>query len=176
MGGASLLLMIAAMGVTYGWQPDTRGGVEYIIQIPPDQLSEIKRVGEISSVIDPAIRGHVSRVIIQVGNGPVPRRAPANFASRLGFQSNGVAIAASDQSPVPIPEMDDARQATPIPSLDHAANRETTTTALMKPDANDLSGPGYSFPSTPSSLSDTATGAIRSGFDQAGRELGCASV
>ncbi len=83
MGGVPVLLMIAAMGITYGWQPDDSGGVEYIIQIPPDQLHEIERVGEISSVIDPAVRGHVSRVIIQVGNGPLPRRTSANFAAKL---------------------------------------------------------------------------------------------
>ena len=168
MGGVPVLLMIAAMGITYGWQPDTRGGVEYIIQIPPDQLSEIERVGEISSVIDPAVRGHVSRVVIQVGNGPVPRRTPTNFASRPGPQLNGAVIAASDQSPVPIPEMDDTRQAAPIRSLDPVLISETAPTAVMKPDANDLSGPGYSFPTTPSSLRNTASGAI----DQAGREFG----
>ena len=27
MGGVPVLFMIAAMGITYGWQPDNRGGV-----------------------------------------------------------------------------------------------------------------------------------------------------
>jgi hypothetical protein len=153
MGGLSVLLVIAAMGITYGWQPDDNGGVEYIIQIPPDQLHEIERVGEISSLIDPAVRGHVSRVIVQVGNGPLQRRTPANFARKLNPQPDRGVIAASDQSPVPIPEMGDHRQATPIPSLDPAEN---TPAAVMKPDANDSNGPGFSFPSLPSTLRDTA--------------------
>ena len=45
MGVVSVLFMMAAAGITYGWQPDERGGVEYIIQIPPDQLQELERLG-----------------------------------------------------------------------------------------------------------------------------------
>ena len=42
MGGVPVLVLIAAMGITYGWQPDGNGGVEYVVQIPPEQLDELK--------------------------------------------------------------------------------------------------------------------------------------
>ncbi len=80
MGGVPLLLMAIAMGITYGWHPDGAGGVNYIIQVPPEQLDAVRRSGEISSVIDPEVRGHVSRIIIRVGEGPLPRDTPADFA------------------------------------------------------------------------------------------------
>ena len=81
MGGIpSLLLTIAAVGVTYGWQPDKNGddagAVEYIVQVSPGELSHLRQSGEISSVIDPRVRGHVSRVVIRVGTGDVPRKTP----------------------------------------------------------------------------------------------------
>lgn len=71
MGGASLLLAVAATTtIGYGWQPDKQGGLEYIVQIPP---GELERSGEITSRIDPRVRGMVSRVVIRVGDGPVPQ-------------------------------------------------------------------------------------------------------
>lgn len=100
MGGVPALLMMAALGVTYGWQPDNKGGVEYLIQIPPDQLEEIERLGAITSTIDPAVRGRVSKVIITVGNGPLPRTAPPIVAG----VASGNTVAQADLAAMPIPE------------------------------------------------------------------------
>ena len=80
MGGVPALLLVIAAGITYGWQPDREGGVEYIIQVPPDQVERLQRTGELTSVIDPAVRGHVSRVIIRVGTDPLPRETPGPSA------------------------------------------------------------------------------------------------
>ena len=105
MGGVPVLLMIAAMGITYGWQPDDSGGVEYVIQIPPDQLHELERIGEISIAIDPAVQGHVSRVIIKVGNSPLPRITPPNLARVAASprrMDGGEGL--TDHSPRPIPK------------------------------------------------------------------------
>ena len=183
MGGVPVLLMIAAIGITYGWQPDSSGGVEYVIQIPPDQLHELERIGEVSSAIDPAVQGHVSRVIIRVGNSSLPRITPPGLARRSELPSrNGGVMVVSDQSPVPIPEMDQRSQAMPIPNLGSnafdavAQAGQSDHAAVMKPDTNDpRNGPGFSFPSVPSSLRDTAAGAtdgIRRDIDRAGREIG----
>ncbi|MEZ6087085.1 MAG: hypothetical protein R3C05_03430 [Pirellulaceae bacterium] len=70
MGGAPLLLALAAVTVDYGWQPDDKGGIEYIIQVPPGQLEQS---GGFTSRIDPRVRGLVSRVVIRVGDGPLPQ-------------------------------------------------------------------------------------------------------
>lgn len=77
MGIAPTLMVFAILGVTYGWRSDGSDGVEYIIQIPPDQLSEIQRQGTITSTIDPAVRGRVTKVIVQVGTEPLPRENPS---------------------------------------------------------------------------------------------------
>ena len=79
MGGITALLLLAAGGINYGWKPDDQGGVEYVIQIPPDQLQELQRIGQVSSAIDPAVRGHVSRIVVQVGEGPLPRITPPDL-------------------------------------------------------------------------------------------------
>lgn len=84
MGGIpSMLLMIAAAGVTYGWQPDANGDratdVEYIVQISPAEWERMRSSSSggasgITSVIDPEVRGKVSRIVLRVGTGDVPRK------------------------------------------------------------------------------------------------------
>jgi hypothetical protein len=137
MGGVPLLLkLIAMMGITYGWQPDNNGGVEYIIQVSPDDVRELERLGEISSAIDPLVQGHVSRVVVRVGNAPLPRTTPPNLAQRKS--PGNTEFAASDLSAVPIPEMDDTVNATPIPGL------QPTQAAVMKPQSEG----GFSLPAS----------------------------
>ena len=60
--GVVHMLVVALVGITYGWQSDDNGGVEYIVQISPAELSQVQRVGEITSSIDPRVAGHVSRI------------------------------------------------------------------------------------------------------------------
>ena len=129
MGGVPALLLVIAAGITYGWQPDREGGVEYIIQVPPDQIERLEKVGEISSVIDPAVQGHVSRVIIRVGSGPVPRTTPANLSGRTAATARPLLseLARMDNAPVPLPQMAvpiaqvaEGRVPEPIPGLDDA--------------------------------------------------------
>ncbi|TWU20146.1 hypothetical protein Pla52o_46600 [Novipirellula galeiformis] len=145
MGGVPVLLLFAAIGVTYGWQPDGGGGVEYIIQVPAEQVDRLQETGEISSVIDPQVQGHVSRVVIRVGNQPLPRETPphvaqlrhevpvapgaagrgsrmaANDGSRSGIvetqSREPTAFDANDQNPIPIPQMTERSPAQPIPGL-----------------------------------------------------------
>ena len=78
MGGLLGLLAAVTMSVTYGWQPDGRGGVEYIIQVPPEKLEQLRSsgTGEITSTIDPKVRGLVSKVVVRVGHGDLPRVSP----------------------------------------------------------------------------------------------------
>lgn len=97
MGGIpTMLLMIATAGVTYGWQPDRNGDdaadVEYLVQVSPAELAQLQRSelqksgssrpAQISSVIDPQVRGHVSRIVLRVGTGDLPRTLPAGLSNQ----------------------------------------------------------------------------------------------
>ncbi len=72
MNGIAVLISLAAVGVDYGWQPAADGQLEYIIQIEPSLLENLKNGDEIVSEILPEARG-VRKFRIRVGNGPLPR-------------------------------------------------------------------------------------------------------
>ncbi len=177
MGGVPAILLVIAAGITYGWQPDREGGVEYIIQVPPDQVERLAQIGEISSVIDPEVRGHVSRVVIRVGTEPLPKDTPANLSGRAAATRalGNADLAILDASPVPIPEMTDGTVAEPIPGFYQGP--PAGEQSVLKPDANSPPGsPGYGYPSLPPTLQGTAfQGTAIQGtapqFDQAGREI-----
>lgn len=176
MGGVPMLLLVAALGVDYGWQPDGGGGVEYVIQVQPDQWDNVKRLGEISSTIDPEVQGRVSRVIIRVGNErlprvtpPLPRNTqtssynqfqpgtPTNARTNPSSTNPSNHVAAVDLTPVPIPEMADIRSMVPIPggpglAADYGASG---TASMMKPDPASPQGGGFSLPE---SLQNVASG------------------
>ncbi|TWT73193.1 mu-protocadherin [Allorhodopirellula solitaria] len=127
MSGAVMLLMAATVGITYGWTPDDRDGVKYIIQIPPDKMEQVARTGEISSQIPAEIRSHVSEVVIRVGEGSVPRITPEYLSSRSASAPSSFAASDPDQIPVPIPSMGNPTELRPIGATG------STTTAMMKP-------------------------------------------
>ena len=165
MGGAVILLIavsagfastgIASAGVTYGWTPDGGRGVKYIIQIPPSEVDQVVRSGEIASQIPNEIRGHVSEVVIQIGDGSLPRITPNNLA-QANFSSTSRPAATSplaveDRSPMPIPAMTGMMQLSPIRNPDVA-------TAMMKPapQAGGMNLPGgLGVPSTAASRANT---------------------
>ena len=125
MGGVPLLLMAAVMGITFGWQPNGDGGVDCIIQIPPDQLDQVRRSGSVQTEIPPQIRGRVSRVIVQVGDGPLKQI------------SSGEIVQSRDQGVTDKENRSDGARL-PIPEI--RADKSRLTFA-MKPDVND---PGQS--------------------------------
>jgi hypothetical protein len=131
MGAAPLLIMLAAVGVDYGWQPDgttsPRGdNVEYIIQIPPDQLDQIKSIGEITSTIDPEIQGRISKVVVRVGTAKLPR--DAGRAASVAAVSQAAAL--GDDAQIPIPEISDSA----IAQAQNDRADSPGSEALMKPD------------------------------------------
>jgi hypothetical protein len=142
--GVTQVLMVALLGITYGWQDDGSGGVEYIVQLSPAELQQIGRLGEVTSTIDPAVAGRVSRIKIQVGSGPLPRDMPLAKSSQEASPSapgrvlGSDTLLATDRSPVPTPEL----------------------TAMMKPADNAAAAPGFQFPT-----------AVQDNIDQAGREI-----
>jgi hypothetical protein len=165
MVGLTALLLLVTGGITYGWKPDDKGGVEYVIQIPPDQLGELERVGQISSVIDPAVRGSVSRIIVQVGEGPVPRISvprimpPERQPSNAIGQDSRNGIPAADVAAVPIPELRDGLTSSQIDGVDSLASQ-----SVMKPQTGDLTG-GAGFALPPSLSDPNASGDGRTAAD-----------
>ncbi|MCC9644832.1 mu-protocadherin [Rhodopirellula sp. JC740] len=173
MGGAVMLLMVATMGITFGWTPDGADGVKYIIQVPPDQLDQLSRVGEISSTVSPEVRGRVSEIVIRIGNGNVPRVTPASWKTTNASHPSGVSQVVSDENalhglplasddlcPVPIPATGPTYlgQPTIIPGNVNSPS----TTRLMKPQSGGMNLPGgFDMPSTaPSTAANSAaTGA-----------------
>ncbi|TWU55780.1 hypothetical protein [Rubripirellula reticaptiva] len=161
MGGVPVLMMIAAMGmgITYGWQPDENAdGVQYIVQVPSSEVDQLQRIGEISSVVDPAVRGRVTKIVIRVGDGLLPHKMPS-----ATVESDFVAN--SDATSIAIPEM-----ASVSPSMKVPMKNTAGKTTAMKPDPQGgTQGGGFSFPTTPS-LTDAANTA-RTNIDRAGREI-----
>ena len=99
MGGLYVLLAVATMQVTYGWQSDGRGGVEYIVQIPPSEIDHVRHSGEITSVIHPDVRGHVSKIVIRVGTAELPRETPVDLPAMADRQTmTAPVIGVSDQN------------------------------------------------------------------------------
>ncbi len=167
MGGIPVLV-VALMGITYGWQSDGDGGVEYLVQLSPTELQELDRLGEITSAIDPAVAGHVSRIRIRVGSGPLPRQTPSQLGQRHAAGQQAVPLddpsaMASDQTAVPMPEIRQQAQRGPIRSQ---------VAAMMKPDPeNGAAGPGFQFPPSLGANGGNPTTGIRSDLDQAGRDI-----
>ena len=164
MSGAVMLLMAATVGITYGWTPDNGNGVKYIIQIPPEKMEQVARTGEISSQIPAEVRGHVSEVVIRVGNGNVPRITP-DYLSRRDVETGTFnAVAAADQIPMPIPSMGDPTDLRPI------GVSASAPTAMMKPapQSGGMNMPG-GFGMTPASNSAPPnTGYGNSGYGTSG--------
>lgn len=191
MGGAVMFLIavsaafvstsIANAGVTYGWTPDGGQGVKYIIQIPPSEVDQVVRSGEITSQVPREIRGHVSEVVIQIGNGSLPRVTPSNLAqadySSTSPNRTTNQLASEDRSPMPIPAM-------PIPPVNGTMplspiRNPDAATAMMKPapQAGGMNFPGgLGLPSTTPSrgntpMPSTAANNLQNGFGNAGRTL-----
>jgi len=94
MDAASILFVLAAVGVNFGWQPagGASEGYEYIVQIEPE-LVDVMRSGEpvpIESTVPPEV-GPIRKVKIVVGRGDVIRttdsaiKRTAYFAGQAGW-------------------------------------------------------------------------------------------
>lgn len=60
----------------YGWQPGNDGQLEYYIQLNASALDAVERGQEISGNIHPDVVGMVKRLVLRVGEGPLPRSLP----------------------------------------------------------------------------------------------------
>lgn len=76
MGGIPLLVALTCVMVDAGWQPDQSGTYRYIIQVSPEQLTELQKTGRITSEIPDELIGRISRVELRVGGDPPPQDPP----------------------------------------------------------------------------------------------------
>ena len=76
MNAAFCLLAVAALGVDVTWQPLDEGGVEYIIQIAPEQVDRMVKLDDLVSEVPKGL--DVRRYRITIGNDKLPQ--PMTFA------------------------------------------------------------------------------------------------
>jgi hypothetical protein len=84
MNGLVFLITTMAVSAESGWYPLSGGGVEYIIQVEPEALDQLRRQQEME--IDVPANLDVRRVRITVGTGKLPRQNPADAT---GANSDG---------------------------------------------------------------------------------------
>ncbi len=71
--GCMICVATAIIGIDFGWEKLPDGGYEYIIQIEPHLLEELREGRRLGSVVDPQVRAHVRSYRIVCGEEPVPR-------------------------------------------------------------------------------------------------------
>ena len=74
MNGLIVFVATAALGVEFGYQPATDGGLEYIVQVEPELIESMEEGLEITSDIPPEA-SNVSRIRVRIGKGMLPRNA-----------------------------------------------------------------------------------------------------
>lgn len=66
----------AAPSIQYGWKPGADGELEYYIQMNTAALDALRRGQELSGDIHPDVVGGVKRLVLRVGEAPLPRILP----------------------------------------------------------------------------------------------------
>jgi len=165
MGAAPVLIMLAALGVDYGWQPDgttspAGDNIEYIVQISPDQLNQVGSIGEITSAIDPSVQGRVSRIVVRIGDGRLPRNAGRE--NQLASRTTQV----DDEKTVPIPQIINGVAVTSVAGRSPSPG---TNAAMMKPDPQ--TG-GFTIPDNMQTGTQSAFDQVRGGLSQTIDSLG----
>lgn len=128
MGGAPLLLTLAALSIDYGVRPDGADGYQYIVQVAPDQLEEQI---ELESVVDPRIRGQVTSIVIRVSSGPLPEDVldPGEIAEDRAVR----------------------------PAVAYTQTHNAQETQSRRPESDPASGPGTGFTLPPRASEDPPT-------------------
>ncbi|MEX0824844.1 MAG: hypothetical protein WD119_01690 [Pirellulaceae bacterium] len=201
MGGVPVLLALAVVGVDYGYQPDSDGKIDYIVQVSPEHWDQAREAGEITSVIDPSVRGRVNRIIIRIGDGDLPRDA-GSPATAADDEARSAVSPAHSLSPMPPPSdtaaniriamADNDNDYVPAPDLfaDIKYPAETLGARVMRPDPqnqeeerggfrypsvraeSDRSGDGQQRPTEAEAAAERSTNPNRSGEQNRSNESG----
>ena len=116
MDGSTLLFLVAMIGVDYGWQAQSDGSLEYIIQLEPETVNALMSGETISSEIPSDVYG-VRKFRIQVGNEALPQDAgnfnPADAAPTSQYQPIVVGEPSYSVSNIDYPAWQDNAAAAP---------------------------------------------------------------
>jgi hypothetical protein len=77
LNSASLLVILATVGIQWGWEPGAGGGNTYIVQVEPELIDTFRDQG-FSSDVPPELRD-IRRIEIRVGSGALPHQGETAF-------------------------------------------------------------------------------------------------
>ena len=133
-----------------GWGTDSADRSMYlVIQLAPSSIAQFAAGGssmELESLIPPALRGRIHKVIIRVGNGPVEQSPPESELDRLP-PLNASTIPSGSASEPMISNLD---MRSPV-NIDFPKSAERASPEIIATSGTQLPVvPGLTLPSTPS--------------------------
>lgn len=133
-----------------GWGTDSADRSMYlVIQLAPSSIAQFAAGGssmELESLIPPALRGRIHKVIIRVGNGPVEQSPPESELDRLPPLNAATIPSGSASGPV-ISNLD---MRSPV-NIDFPKSAERPLPEIIATSGTQLPVvPGLTLPSTPS--------------------------
>jgi hypothetical protein len=133
-----------------GWGTDSADRSMYlVIQLAPSSIAQFAAGGssmELESLIPPALRGRIHKVIIRVGNGPVEQSPPESELDRLPPLNASTTTSASASEPL-ISNLD---MRSPV-NIDFPKSAERSSPEIIATSGTQLPVvPGLTLPSTPS--------------------------
>jgi hypothetical protein len=133
-----------------GWGTDSADRSMYlVIQLAPSSIAQFAAGGssmELESLIPPALRGRIHKVIIRVGNGPVEQSPPESELDRLPPLNASTIPSASASEPL-ISNLD---MRSPV-NIDFPKSAERASPEIIATSGTQLPVvPGLTLPSTPS--------------------------
>ena len=111
MISAVWFVVAASIGIDVGWQPVDEGGYEFLLQIEPEQLENLKSGEALTSDL-PELPGRVVRVHWLVGTDPLPQ----------------ISLPAADSNDAASPDATPAEETSPAEAETSGAAPEPTTT------------------------------------------------
>jgi hypothetical protein len=133
-----------------GWGTDSADRSMYlVIQLAPSSIAQFAAGGssmELESLIPPALRGRIHKVIIRVGNGPVEQSPPESELDRLPPLNASTIPSGSANEPL-ISNLD---MRSPV-NIDFPKSAERSSPEIIATSGTQLPVvPGLTLPSTPS--------------------------
>jgi hypothetical protein len=135
-----------------GWGTDSADRSMYlVIQLAPSSIAQFAAGGssmELESLIPPALRGRIHKVIIRVGNGPVEQSPPESELDRLPPLNASTIPSGSASEPL-ISNLD---MRSPV-NIDFPKSAERSSPEIIATSGTQLPVvPGLTLPSTPSPI------------------------
>jgi hypothetical protein len=140
---AIVLFASMARAVDFGWQPNSDGGIEYLVQIEPELIDSFRREG-FTSEVPPGLRD-IRRIRIEVGNGKLPNQGDVTGPKITHAAPPVSQPTAADQIVLPAPpETYSHDEPQPIPAQPNSTAENSTAPASPPNDTTASSAAGAS--------------------------------